>query len=73
MDPGVRRGDGFGFFRSRHISVITIACDLHKATQVRQPMQFTGRTGMALWGISKTSTGHILTHSPQESQFSGST
>ncbi len=52
---------------------MTIASDLHSATQLRQPMQLTGRTGMALWGISNTSAGHILTHSPQESQRSAST
>jgi hypothetical protein len=56
-----------------YISVMTIAFDLQTAVQVRHPMQFCGRTGTALCGISNTSTGHILMHSSQESQRSAST
>jgi len=56
-----------------YISVIMIALDLHTAVQVKHPRQFWGLTGMALCGISNTSTGHIFKHSSQESHLSGST
>ncbi len=56
-----------------YISVIIIAFDLHTAVHVKHPRQFRGLTGIALCGISNTSTGHIFKHSSQESHLSGST
>ena len=56
-----------------YISVIMIALDLHTAVHVRHPRQFWGLTGIALCGISNTSTGHIFKHSSHESHLSAST
>jgi hypothetical protein len=56
-----------------YISVMIIAFDLHTAVHVKHPRQFRGLTGIALCGISNTSTGHIFKHSSQESHLSGST
>jgi hypothetical protein len=56
-----------------YISVMIIAFDLQTAVHVKHPRQFWGLTGIALCGISNTSTGHIFKHSSQESHLSGST